>query len=94
MMVNILIHTGVSGLANPERVEKRLQLVKGILSEIAPLFQNNTSKEDVCVDAVERAIIMLEDSGLVNDGIGSVKQSSRYRIINQKYFIPIFLYCY
>ncbi|MBN2150558.1 MAG: isoaspartyl peptidase/L-asparaginase, partial [Candidatus Lokiarchaeota archaeon] len=70
----IIIHTGVSTrpLADKEKVRKLADLA---IQAVDAGYQALESRVDrPAVTAVEKAVNVLEDSGLVNAGVGAVKQ--------------------
>ncbi len=71
----ILCHTGVSSKENQAKVNRRIPLAKKVvLDPFRKLLMDENSSPSKSVEAVEMAINIMEDSGLVNAGCGAGNQ--------------------
>ena len=62
----IVAHSGVSRIMNEEKCNKRIKTSQNAVK--------NGIKAKECVEAVEKTVNFLENSGTVNAGLGSVSQ--------------------
>ncbi len=70
----ILAHTGVWSKFNEDKLKNRIPLAKKCVSDAWKQFLKSNPQKDGCVYAVEKSINILEESGIVNAGLGSARQ--------------------
>lgn len=76
--IYIIAHSGVSSGFKKERIKNHQDIVtKAVLK--AWNLGKSSPEDNFCVDAVECAINVMENSGIVNAGLGSVKQADGYQ---------------